>query len=78
MQIKRSCVQLTTQLSSSAAMYPDESTRARSRNSPPIRRAAFFPLGLDPVLDRGKGEEHAVVPPEMPTGDAEGHAVLGE
>src|SRR5918998_2648188 len=43
-----------------------------------MRRAAFFPPGLDPVLDRGVGDEDAVITPEMPTGGAEGQAVLDD
>src|SRR3954449_3235223 len=56
--------------SSSAAMYPEKSDRAQSRYSGSIRRAAFFPPGLDPVLDRGVGDEDAVLTPEGPAGGA--------
>ena len=31
-----------------------------------MRRAAFFPPGLHPVLDGGEGDEDAVVAPEVP------------
>ena len=55
---------------SSAAMYPEKSFNAQSRCSVSSRRVAFFPPGLDPVLDRGVGDEHAVIAPEAPTGGA--------
>src|SRR4029453_5228353 len=41
-----------------------------------MRDCAFFSPSLDPVLDRGKGHEHAVVTPQVPTGRAVGKAVL--
>src|SRR5262245_45648266 len=56
--------------SSSAAMKPEKSESAQSRCAVPVRRAAFFPPGLDPVLDRGEGDEHAVVAPQGPAGGA--------
>src|SRR5512142_1482089 len=62
--------------SSSAAMKPEKSESARSRCSVQVCRAAFFPPGLDPVLDRGGGDEHAVVAPQGPFGGAVGQAVL--
>ena len=43
-----------------------------------IRRAAFFPPVLDPVLDRGVRDEHAVIAPEAPTGRAIRQAVLDD
>src|SRR5947208_8032021 len=64
--------------SSSAAMYPEKSFKAQSRWSGSIRRAAFFPPGLDPVLDRGVGDEHAVLAPEGPTGGPIRQAVLDD
>src|SRR5262249_32936515 len=64
--------------SSSAAMEPEKSERAQSRCSVSIRRAAFFPPGLDPVLDRGGGDEHAVIAPQGPCGRAIGQAVLDD
>src|SRR3954471_18176114 len=62
--------------SSSAAMNPEKSERAQSRCSVRLCRAAFFPPGLDPVLDRGEGDEHAVVTPQGPAGGAVRQAVL--
>src|SRR5919199_1495017 len=41
-----------------------------------MRACALFPPSLDPVLNRGKGHEHAVVAPQVPTGRAVGQAVL--
>ena len=64
--------------SSSTAMKPEKSERAQSRCSVSMRRAAFFPPGLDPVLDRGVGDEHAMVAPEGPFGTAIGQAVLDD
>src|SRR5512135_3578657 len=64
--------------SSSAAMKPEKSESAQSRCSVPVCRAAFFPRGLDPVLDRGVGDEHAVVAPQGPAGGAVGQAVLDD
>src|SRR3954466_13845232 len=64
--------------SSSAARKPEKSVSARSRYSVSVRRAAFFPPGLDPVLDRGVGDEHAVIAPEAPTGRAIGEAVFDD
>jgi hypothetical protein len=45
-------------------MCPEKSESAQSRCAVSIRRAAFFPPGLDPVLDRGVGDEDAMIPPE--------------
>ena len=42
------------------------------------RRAAFFPPGLDPVLDRGVGDEDAMVPPEAPAGGLVRESVLDD
>src|SRR5262249_15694450 len=64
--------------SSWAAMKPEKSERAQSRCSVSTRRAAFFPPGLDPVLDRGVGDEHAVIAPQGPCGRAIGQAVLDD
>jgi hypothetical protein len=41
-----------------------------------MRACAFFSPGLDPVLDRGKGDKDAVVAPQVPTRWAVGQAVL--
>ena len=41
-----------------------------------MRACAFFSPGLDPVLDRRKGDKDAVVSPQVPTLWAVGHAVL--
>src|SRR4029453_14760550 len=62
--------------SSSAATYPEKSAKAQSRNSVSMRACAFFPPTLDPVLDRGKGDEHAVVAPQVPTCRAVGQTVF--
>src|SRR3954470_11220147 len=62
--------------SSSAAMKPEKSESAQSRCSARVCRAAFFPPGLDPVLDRGEGDEHAVVAPQGPLGGAVRQGVL--
>ena len=43
-----------------------------------MRRAAFFPPGLDPVLDGGPGDEDAMIPPEMPTRRPVRQAVLDD
>src|ERR687888_1124923 len=62
--------------SSSAAPYPEKSAKAQSRNSVSMRACAFFPPCLDPVLERGKGHEHAVVAPQVPTRRAVGQTVF--
>src|SRR5215468_1481259 len=41
-----------------------------------MRACAFFSPSLDPVPDRGKGHEDAVVAPEVPTRGAVGQAVF--
>jgi hypothetical protein len=41
-----------------------------------MRACAFFSPSLDPILDRGKGDKHPVVTPQMPTRWAVGQAVL--
>jgi hypothetical protein len=64
--------------SSSAAMKPEKSESAQSRCAVLICRAAFFPPVLDPVLDRGEGDEHAMVAPHGPTRGAVGQAVLDD
>src|SRR5512135_788090 len=64
--------------SSSAAMKPEKSQRAQSRCAVRPCRAAFFAPGLDPVLDRGVGDAHAVVAPQGPSGGAVGQAVLDD
>src|SRR5215472_10561493 len=64
--------------SSSAAMSPEKSFSAQSRCAASIRRRAFFPPGLDPVLDGGPGDEEAVIPPEAPAGGLVGQAVLDD
>src|SRR5689334_3149038 len=62
--------------SSSAATYPEKSANAQSRKSGSMRPCAFFPPGLDPVLDRGKRDKDAVVAPEVPTRRPVGQAVF--
>src|SRR3954447_21904834 len=64
--------------SSSAAMKPEKSESAQSRCSVQADCAAFFPPGLDPVLDRGVRDEHAVVAPEAPTSGAVRQSVLDD
>jgi hypothetical protein len=41
-----------------------------------MRACAFFPPGLDPVLDRGKRDKDAMVAPEVPTRGPVGQAVF--
>src|SRR5215470_4124968 len=41
-----------------------------------MRACAFFPPGLDPVLERGKRDKDAVVAPEVPTRGPVGQAVF--
>jgi len=41
-----------------------------------MRVWAFFSPGLNPVLNRGKGDEDAMVSPQVPTRRAVGQAVL--
>src|SRR5438045_362844 len=43
-----------------------------------MRRAAFFPPGLDPVLDGGPGDEDTMIPPEVPAGRSVRQAVLDD
>src|SRR5512135_1278290 len=43
-----------------------------------MRRTAFFPPGLDPVLDRGAGNENAMIPPEVPARSSERYTVLDD
>src|SRR5439155_25885545 len=61
---------------SSAATYPEKSANAQFRKSVSMRACAFFPPGLDPVLDRRKGHKDPVVAPQVPTRRAVGQAVL--
>src|SRR5271170_207739 len=60
------------------AMYPENPARASSRYSRSTRRQLFFPRRLGPVLDRGKGDEHAMVSPKMPGGGAVRQAILDD
>jgi hypothetical protein len=64
--------------SASAAIAPEQSDHAQSRESVSICRVAFFPPGLDPVLDCGRGDEDAVLTPEAPTGGAIRSTVLDD
>jgi hypothetical protein len=41
-----------------------------------MRACAFFSPSLDPVLDRGKGDKHPVVTPQVPAGGTVGQAIL--
>src|SRR5512135_3597725 len=59
-------------------MKPEKSESAQSRCAVQLGRAALFPPGLDPVLDRGAGDEHAVVAPQGPAGGAVREAVLDD
>ena len=52
--------------SSSAAMYPEKFAKAQSKYSPVTSAAALFSPRLHPVLNRGEGDEHAVVTPQVP------------
>ena len=61
---------------SSAAMYPEKPSRAQSRESVPMRSAAFFPPGLHPVLDGGERDKDAMIAPEVPACSLIGQAVL--
>jgi len=38
--------------------------------------SAFFPPGLNPVLNRGPGNKHPVIAPEVPTGGLIGQSVF--
>ena len=62
----------------SGLLLPEKSASAQSRCAVRPCRAAFFPPGLDPVRDRGVGDEHAVVAPQGPSGGAVGQAVLDD
>jgi hypothetical protein len=59
-------------------MYPEKSFSAQSRCSVSSRLRAFFPPGLDPVLDRGPGDEDAMIPPEAPAGGLIRQAILDD
>src|SRR5215475_8072757 len=41
-----------------------------------MRACAFFPPSLHPILDRGKGDKHPVVTPQVPTGGPVGQAIF--
>jgi len=43
-----------------------------------MRACAFFSPRLDPVLHRGKGDEDAVISPQVPTRRAVGQTVLDD
>ena len=60
------------------AMYPENPPRASSRYSRSTSRQLFFPRRLGPVLDRGKGDEYAMVSPKMPGGGAVSQAILDD
>src|SRR5262249_60902805 len=61
---------------SSAATYPEKSANAQSRKSGSRRACAFFSPSLHPILDRGKGDKHPVVTPQVPAGGPVGQAVF--
>src|ERR1035438_1471569 len=60
------------------AMYPENPLRASSRYSRSTCRQLFFPRRLGPVLDRGKGDEHAMIAPQVPGGGAVRQAILDD
>src|SRR2546428_2566894 len=62
--------------SSSAATYPEKSAKAQSRKSVSMRAWAFFSPSLTPILDRGTGDKHPVVSPQVPAGGTGGHAIF--
>src|SRR6266566_4693655 len=62
--------------SSSAATYPEKSAKAQSRKSVSMRAWAFFTPSLTPILDRGTGDKHPVVSPQVPAGGTGGHAIF--
>src|SRR5438128_9836968 len=62
--------------SSSAATYPEKSAKAQSRKSVSMRAWAFFSPSLNPILDRGKGDKHTVVSPQVPAGGTVGQAIF--
>jgi len=41
-----------------------------------MRACAFFPPSLHPILDRGKGDKHPVVTPQVPAGGPVGQAIF--
>ncbi len=43
-----------------------------------MRDCAFFPPGLHPVLDGGKGDKHPMIAPQVPTGGTVGQAVFND
>src|SRR5438270_1926292 len=63
---------------SSAAMYPEKSTRPQSRYVVHICRAAFFPPGLHPVLDGGEGHKNPMIAPQVPAGGLIRQTVLDD
>src|SRR5690349_17495383 len=62
--------------SSSAALEPEKSANAQSRELVSIWGTAFFSPSLDPVLEGGIRHKHPVITPQMPTGRFIGEAVL--
>src|SRR5258708_24261273 len=62
--------------SSSIAMYTENLANASSRYSCSTCVRLFFPRRLDPVLDRCKRDEDAMVAPEVPGGSAVRQAIL--
>src|SRR5919199_6245222 len=59
-----------------AAIEPATSAKAQSRQAGSRRACAFFPPSVAPVLDGGKGDQDAVVAPEVPARRAVGHTGL--
>src|SRR5437588_619659 len=43
-----------------------------------MRACAFFSPSLHPMLDRGKGDKHPVVPPQVPAGGTVGQAIFDD
>jgi hypothetical protein len=60
--------------SASAATSPANVARAPSRPSVASRACAFVSPSLHPMLARGQGDTHPVVPPQVPAGGTGGHA----
>jgi hypothetical protein len=71
---KRAVVQFVGRDVSGEVNVSGEVSGAQSRWAVHIWRAAFFP-GLDPVLNGGERDEHAVITPQMPTRRLVGQAV---
>lgn len=59
---------------SSAAMYPEKSANAQSRE-PDSMTASAFSHGLNPGLRRDPGNKHPVISPEVLTGGLVGEAI---